>query len=267
MANHCFYYGEERYSYQVFPNRGLTGKIAIHVHPNGIVRVDVPQNATPASVKRALLKRAHWIKKQVDVVRETKAHALPREYVSGESHFYLGRRYRLKVQKTNVSEMQVCISGGVLSIRTPSIAVHTIKEHLEGWYRARAQEYFCRRISALADRISWLDQPPPFRLLKMRSQWGSCSPKGIISLNPALIRAPRDCVEYVIVHEFCHLKEHNHSRRYYRLLSQQLPEWQVTKARLDRMAEIILGDDSSAMCGYDDSLPRTPGSQKERGIR
>jgi predicted metal-dependent hydrolase len=250
MAAHSFYYGEERYPYEVSSHRSPTGKIAIHVHPDGIVRVDVPENATPIGVKRALLKRASWIKKQVDLARENKAHSLPREYVSGETHFYLGRRYRLKVQKILASDPQVHLSGGTLWVRASSTATDSIKEHLESWYRARAQEYFCRRIRELTDRVSWLHQPPPFRLLKMRRQWGSCSPRGCISLNPALVRSPRDCIEYVIVHELCHLKEHNHSRRYYRLLSQQMPEWQATKVRLDSMAELILGDGLPSVCSY-----------------
>ena len=63
-----------------------------------------------------------------------------------------------------------------------------------------------------------------------------------LSLNPALIRAPRECIEYVIVHELCHLREHNHSRRYYRILAAQMPNWQPLKAKLDGLAELILSD-------------------------
>ncbi len=249
MPDHSFYYGEELYTYQVYSCCSLTGKIAIHVHPDGLIRVDAPEDATPVVVKRAVLKRARWIKEKVDLAREIKAHALSREYISGETHFYLGRRYRLKVQKVQGPETHISLSGGVLLVRTSATAAHTIKEHLELWYRARAQEYFLRRIRELAGGMSWLNQPPPFRLLKMRRQWGSCSPRGLISLNPALIRAPRDCIEYVIVHELCHLKEHNHSRRYYRLLALHMPEWQAIKVRLDSMAELILCDGPSSVCG------------------
>jgi predicted metal-dependent hydrolase len=248
MPDHSFYYGEECYTYQVSSCHGLTGKIAIHVHPDGLIRVDAPENAAPAGVKRAVLKQARWIKKKVDLAREIKAHAVLREYVSGETHFYLGRRYQLKVHEVQDPETHVRLSGGVLLVRTSSTAAHSIKEHLESWYRARAQEYFSRRIRELTGGISWLEQPPPFRLLRMRRQWGSCSPRGLISLNPALIRAPRDCIEYVIVHELCHLKEHNHSRKYYRLLSQHMPEWQAIKVRLDSMAELILCDGTPSVC-------------------
>ncbi|WP_254426989.1 RhuM family protein [Herbaspirillum sp. VT-16-41] len=74
----------------------------------------------------------------------------------------------------------------------------------------------------------------------MRSQWGSCSPKGEILLNPHLVKAPRPCIEYVLAHELCHLREHNHSDRFYRLLSRVLQDWEARKAELDGLAELLL---------------------------
>ncbi len=64
----------------------------------------------------------------------------------------------------------------------------------------------------------------------MQTQWGSCSPNGRITLNPLLVKAPRECIDYVILHELCHIAEHNHSERFYRLLSQVMPKWEKTKA-------------------------------------
>jgi len=118
MPDHSFYYGEECYIYRASSCRGLNGKIAIHVHPDGLVRVDAPENATPAGVKRAVLKRARWIKKKVDLAREIKTHALSREYVSGETHFYLGRRYQLKVHEVQDPETHVRLSGGGAMLET-----------------------------------------------------------------------------------------------------------------------------------------------------
>lgn len=76
----------------------------------------------------------------------------------------------------------------------------------------------------------------------MKKQWGSCSPQGILSLNPHLVKAPRECVDYVILHEFCHIKEHNHSKKFYTLLHQHMPEWESIKAKLDSMSEILLAE-------------------------
>ncbi|MCH8867611.1 MAG: M48 family metallopeptidase, partial [Proteobacteria bacterium] len=74
----------------------------------------------------------------------------------------------------------------------------------------------------------------------MKKQWGSCSPKGRLSLNPMLVKAPRQCIDYVVVHELCHMKHHNHSDEYYALLTRRLPDWQERKQRLDDLAERIL---------------------------
>lgn len=192
-------------------------------------------------INRAILKRAAWIKRQVDEARKNQAQALMREYVSGETHFYLGRRYQLKIQKLSGDESPVSLVGGILCVKATFTSAESIRGYIECWYRLRARDYFSRRLHDLAERVRWLDNPPPFGLISMQSQWGSCSPKGIISLNPALIGAPRDCIEYVLLHELCHLKEHNHSPRYYRLLSEHMPDWRERKARLDGMAGLILG--------------------------
>ena len=74
---------------------------------------------------------------------------------------------------------------------------------------------------------------PDIKLRKMKRQWGNCSLKGIITLNTALIKAPEICIDYVILHELCHFAEHNHSPRFYRLLTQVMPDWKIIKAQLD----------------------------------
>lgn len=248
MVQRFIHYGDETYAYELRCRPCLNGKILIHVHPDGLIEVEAPEVAAIAKINRAVLKRAAWVKKQVDEARQNKAQTLVREYVSGETHFYLGRRYRLKIQKLAKPECRVTLVGGVLSVKALSTAPESVRADLERWYRLKAHDYFSRRIGELTDRIRWLDQPPPFRLIAMQRQWGSCSPKGLISLNSALIKAPGDCIEYVILHELCHLKEHNHSRKYYRLLSQHMPNWRATKFRLDGMAELILGGGIPTAC-------------------
>lgn len=243
---HVIHYGNETYAYQLRCRASQNDKILIHVHPDGHIEIDAPEDTGIAMINRAVLKRAAWIKRQVDEARQNHEQAIAREYVGGETHFYLGRRYRLKLQKLAEPECRVSLVGGVLLVKALSTTPESVRSHLERWYRNRANEYFRRRIKELSDGIRWLEQPPPFRLVAMRRQWGSCSPRGLVSLNPALIRAPRDCIEYVILHELCHLKEHNHSRKYYRLLSPLMPNWRATKSRLDGMAELILGGGASA---------------------
>ena len=217
-------------------------KVAIHVHSDGSVQVDAPEGQDIPTIHRAVLKRARWIKQHVDEGNRQRAQALPRTYRSGESLFYLGRRYQLKVKNQNGPQPSVKLARGQICVETPSREAAVVKGLVAAWYRNRAKDVFARRIDDIADRVVWLHQLPDWRLVRMQKQWGSCSPTGAILLNPHLVKAPRECVDYVICHELCHLKEHNHSTSYYRLLRQVMPGWETVKARLDGMAHLLLNE-------------------------
>lgn len=233
-------YGERRIDYRVVSNALLRSKLRIHVHPSGAVEVEAPVATTAHEVSTAVGKRGRWILRQLADLANLREQALPREYVSGETHFYLGRRYQLKVLSDRTFTPSVALRAGQLRIHARRADPATIRRLLDAWLKDRADEYFSKRIRALVQQISWIHKQPPLRLVKARKQWGSCTPSGAIKLNPALIRAPRECIDYVILHELCHLREHNHSKRYYALLSRHCPRWKATKSKLDSMAELLL---------------------------
>ncbi len=235
-------YGDEVITYDLVRNPILSGKVRIHVHPNGSVEVEAPEATSNEEVTTALKKRLRWVSHQLAERKAYKAHVLPRAYVSGESHFYLGRRYLLKAMASDGGRGDVKLIGGKLIVSTTSQTSGEVKDTLNRWYRRRAKIYFERKLKEVSQSMSWVDHPPPLTLRTMRTQWGNCSPSGQVCINPRLIRAPRDCIEYVVTHELCHLKEHNHSKRYYALLDQHLPNWRHVKAHLDGMAELILAE-------------------------
>lgn len=117
--------------------------------------------------------------------------------------------------------------------------VERIKSLLEGWYKEKAKEVFKSRLEAIMAQAIWVEKAPELRILTMQTQWGSCPPNGRITLNPLLVKTPRECIDYVILHELCHIAEHNHSERFYRLLSQVMPKWEKTKSKLDGMAQKV----------------------------
>lgn len=213
--------------------------IAIHVEPEGVVLVDAPAGASRAAILAAVRKRARWVHGHLAGFGRRHGHVLPREYVSGESVMYLGRRYRLKVIQTEAAA-SVKLSGGHLEVRTAGPVPASVRDALERWYRERARMIFAERIDVMLPATSWKQAAPSMRLQAMKTQWGSCSPAGRLTLNPWLVRAPRDCIDYVILHELCHLKEHNHSPRFFKLLDRYMPQWRQRKARLDELAEVIL---------------------------
>lgn len=233
-------YGEERIGFSIhFVSRPIH-RVSIHVHPNGSVQVDAPEDTDISEIVAAVRRRARWIWLHLSAYRDRTRHVLPREYVSGETHFYLGKRYILKVTAHPTASQSVKLLRGRLEVRTRSREPGQIRALLDEWYRQRAEDVFARRVAATVEKARWLKTEPGFRLLRMKTQWGSCSPKGELLLNPLLVKAPGHCVDYVISHELCHLKEHNHSPRFYQLLGVMLPDWQKRKVELDDLAEHLL---------------------------
>jgi predicted metal-dependent hydrolase len=212
------------------------------VHPNGLVEVEVPPSKRKEEVFQALYKRADWISRRLDEAASVREHVLPREFSSGETHFYLGRRYQLKVEETSDRASTVKLKGGRIQIELPVADRAAVKRRLNAWYKQRAQEYFAKRLADVTRKISWITVEPPIKLVSMRKQWGSCSPGGKIHLNPWLVRAPTECIDYVLTHELCHLREHNHSKHFYALMDCHCPNWKHVKSRLDGMAELLLAE-------------------------
>lgn len=233
-------YGDRMTRYHVDETARLSSRIRIHVHPDGSVGVETPTNADVDLVRAAVQMRARWIFANLDANKDARTYALPRDYRSGETHFYLGRRYRLKLSAGTGAPSSVKLIGGCIEVTVPVDDQAAIKRRLNQWYRVRAVEYFTRRLDVIAGRLDWIAAAPPMKLVAMQKQWGTCSPSGSIGLNPALIRAPRHCIDYVLTHELCHLKEHNHSRRFYALLEAHCPKWVDTKSELDNLAELLL---------------------------
>ena len=231
-------YGERSTRYCVKEAKRLNGSILVHVAPDGKVIVEVPPECPLAKVKMAVQKLARWIFQNQDSTKLSIGRPLAREYISGETYFYLGRRYQLRV-KVGRFETPVKLLRGILQINVPLQDRTLVKRRLKQWYAKRAHEYLNRRVEVLVDQFDWLAEPPKVKLLTMKTQWGSCSPKGSINISPVLIKAPKHCIDYVLVHEICHLKEHNHSKRFYALLGKYCADWQNRKAELDRIAELL----------------------------
>lgn len=233
-------YGKQSIPYRVFFEPSHKTKITINVLPNGEVHVKSPEGVTLKNIKAAVQKRARWLYQHKQKIKQQFSYVLPRQYVSGECHYYLGRRYVLKVFMVKKIEPNVKLLRGQLQVRTKSRNPDIIKSLLNEWYRKHAEQVFNRRLETLIEKISWLKSKPIWKLRVMKKQWGSCSPKGVLSLNPQLVKAPRECIDYVIIHELCHIKEHNHSPKYYKLLTRLAPDWVETKTKLDGMSELLL---------------------------
>lgn len=235
-----FHYGDEQIAFERVVRQQASDKVLIKVHPDCRVVVSAPTNADNEAVLNAVKKRGRWIYEQLRDFRKQSEYTSPRKYISGESHYYLGKQYLLKVIEAPNSVQGVKLLRGKLEVSVRIKNAEKVRELLTDWYKARAKETFAKRLDAVLEHALWVTERPPLRIQTMQTQWGSCSPNGRITLNPYLVKAPRECIDYVVLHELCHLAEFNHSERFYRLMAQVMPHWEKVKERLDGMANVIL---------------------------
>jgi predicted metal-dependent hydrolase len=251
-----FTYGNDTIHYDVIrktkPSDNATKtarKVIIKVHPDQRVVATVPHDASDDAIQDAMHKRARWIWQSIDEFAKQKDTVLPKRYVSGETQFYLGKRYVLKIINDAEQVPNVKLSRGKLNVTIKHEVSKDIDERLvkikpliDKWYQHKAKAVFHERLAELLPKATWVTGIPSFRVMAMKKQWGSCSTKGNLMLNPHLVKAPKECIDYVILHELCHIAEHNHSERFWRLLTQVMPSWKEVKAKLDDMAEMYLNE-------------------------
>lgn len=206
--------------------------LGITVTPDLLVIVKAPAGSTLDQVKIKLQRKAPWIIKQQNYFLSFQPKMPPRKYVSGETHLYLGRQYRLKVIDGNIDDVK--LRGKFIEVITTNRP--RVKALLHAWYLDHASDKFSRIAQPLIDRFKkYKVEPTSIQLRAMPARWGSCTPKGKIILNPDLIRAPKACIEYVIIHELCHLVYHEHSQRFIDLQTREMKDWEKWKEKLERL--------------------------------
>ena len=204
----------------------------IAVHPDGAVVVKAPLGTDERLIEQRVHKRARWISRQILYFAQFEPRTPRRRFVGGESHLYLGRKYRLKIRPSDADA--VSLQRGFFNITAVDSKPEHIAALLEKWYRRRAEVYFARVLEEC-----W--QPfhnkgvnkPTLKIRSMKTRWGSLSGKGAMTLNLELIKAPGECIEYVVIHELCHLLHRNHGPAFYNLLELSLPDWTQRKHKLE----------------------------------
>ena len=226
-------YGNTLLSFSI--DRSNRKSLAIEVHPDLSIKVIAPISADLEDIKEKVLKKAKWITKQQSFFEQFLPRTPKREYISGESHYYLGRKYMLKIRSSENN--QVKLKGGELIVfSTDREDKLQTKRLLSEWYYKHAKKRFNECINDSVSKFSQFDIPenPPLVIKRMSKRWGSCTPKGRIILNPEVIKTPMKCVEYVVIHELCHLIHPNHSKEFYDLQTEIMPDWEKWKLKLEK---------------------------------
>lgn len=206
--------------------------LGITVTPEMEVLVNAPVDATLEKVKEKVRHRAPWIIKQQGYFLSFHPKTPPRKFINGESHLYLGRNYQLRVITGKID--QVRYKGRFIEIVTKDKS--KAKSILKKWYRAKAKDKFAEIAEPLIQRFKkYKVEPSGLYLQEMTTRWGSCTPRGKIILNPELIKAPKACIEYVIIHELCHLVYPNHTQKFFDLQTKEMKDWEKWKGKLERL--------------------------------
>lgn len=217
--------------------------VAISVGHDG-VRVLAPCDLDDDRVVAIVRRRGAWLLRKRAMYQELGGTVAVPEFVSGETFYYLGRPYRLKVvPDTNAVLSRVTARGASFVVlvqpdATPPIRRAAVRGALRHWYRDHAKLHFPARAAVMARLLAIA--PPTVRVADQSKRWGSCDARGRIRLNWRLIMAPMPLIDYVIAHEVCHVLEHGHSRRFWRSLETIMPDYESRVRQLDRVGHMFI---------------------------
>ena len=207
--------------------------------PDGHVHLSVPNYLTEGDARSYVISKWEWISKQQNEIA-AQARQTKREYVSGENHFFFGVRYRLSVVYTTSGANSIEVHGNAMTMRIrKGSTLERRSELMTEWYRERLKEY----IGPLVERwTAKLEEPDvTWQVKEMKTMWGSCGVKRrTLLFNLELSRVPKECIEYVVVHELTHLKVQNHNKLFEALMTKRIPGWRSLRTQLNEFIALPL---------------------------
>jgi len=231
--SHTFQYGTQLIHYKLIQTKRKT--LGITVYPDKKIVVRAPLAKSEKEINDKIRKKAKWITKQLMHFDSLPAPLKPKLFVSGETHKYLGKQYRLKIIKSR--DEKVSLKGGYIHISLPDTnnkkQIETLLNH---WYKEHAIKRFEIYLNECFSVIQKYNiSCPKLHIRKMKTRWGSCSSLGRITLNLDLIKYSSLSIKYVIMHELCHLKYHSHNKEFYKFLTKVMPDWEKHKYNLNHL--------------------------------
>ena len=197
--------------------------------PDGRVHVSAPDYLTEDDVRSYVVSKWDWVTRQrmdiLEMPRQTE-----RQYVSGESHYLFGTRYRLRVEPITTGSNEICIQGDIMTMKVRKDSNrHTL---MQEFYREHLKEALSKLLEKWSQELDIHDYS--WQVKFMRTQWGSCTSKSrTLLFNLELARVPKECIEYVVVHEMTHLSVENHGKLFEALMSQRLPRWRTLRTQIN----------------------------------
>lgn len=229
--------GDNEFLVRVIRSKRRRARISLQLNRNAEVVVRAPMAISEVEVMAFVQRSSAWLNNKY---QKLEFHP-PLSYEAGELHPYLGVEYPL-VFVERVGRAGVDLVDGSICIYGSQFSPDAVERRLTQWYAAQARIVLASRLAACVQYFSWIHEMPSLRLRRMKSRWGSCSQDGRICLNTQLIKFDQACIDYVAVHELCHLREFNHSPAFYALMAAAMPDWKNNKSQLESAASRLLRD-------------------------
>ena len=230
----------DHFEYQLVRSRRKT--VALQVYPDLRVVVRAPMNAPLSFVSAFVDSKKQWVESKLNSFKTKKLQhppLPPLSYCDGSLHEFLGDKRILVLKKGSPRSMNIVHDQLIMVGASFEAAV--VERRLLSWYREQALDIFkqrlihCYEAMNRHENIRGLGIPfPELKVRKMKSRWGSCSQSAVITLSLELIKKPVICIDYVLIHELCHLIEFNHSPRFYALMAQVMPQWRGIRQQLNQ---------------------------------
>lgn len=201
-------------------------RLRLSIDSGGQIRLSAPLRTRQSQLLDFLHTHQDWIRRQLQNMPEN-----PHSYQTDSEQDFLGASIRLQAFVGRGSDL----SGTILRLGVNNLDEESIAAALQAWYRQQAQMRLPIYLAKVLPLCPWVETVPPIRIRRMRRQWGNCAHKGHLTFNTHLIKAAPELIEHVIVHELCHLKEFNHSPRFYALMHSVDPDWQDKAQRLNAL--------------------------------
>lgn len=214
--------------------RKPTKTIKYKVYPDLTIKVIVPNTLSMEQIQTRINRRRSWIRKSLEFYSQSNYRNVNR-YQQGSTVYYLGKQFRIKVLIDK--EESIKLVGRFLVVTLKSKESDRIEFLIDAWYRTHAIQYFNKITTKLLTKLSKYGiNQPIIQIRNMKSRWGSCiQNKHKIILNLLLIEKSSICIEYVIMHELCHLKYPNHNTKFYTFFSIVMPDWKIRKEKLEKL--------------------------------
>lgn len=210
--------------------------LGISILPDASVIVRVPYRTPEMTIIKLVNDKSPWIRKHTENIKNRISNTHPVRYVNGENHPFRGLTAALRIERSPKPYCRFLENTIEVGTAYPDDA-EVIRYILQQGYRREANVVFPETISRiLKEKQSYGFKVSELRIRSMKSRWGSCSNSGVISLNSELIKLPGVYLEYVILHELCHLRHHNHGAGFYLLLSELFPGWKKVRKELKGFA-------------------------------